>query len=134
MTAHARNNSSGLGLAITIIILLAVVALGNIAIVTRADRHVEAKHGTSAREYIRKHGYTEAWYSDKREAFLLARCDDNSGMCALMFVGARGQEIDAQNFDPALLSGLLELTSYWCPRPRMLKVIARDGYRLLWRG
>jgi len=105
-----------------------VVAVGGttIEVVPRADGHVEAKHGTQARDVLRRPEPCEWHYSAGRQTVMRSRCDATT--CAVSFLGAQGRHIVAGAFDPAQMDGALELSSYFMARERRETVIRRDRY------
>lgn len=163
MTAYTCRKNSSLALPMAIVFVIAVLFLaslastlemgavsqeapieygiialpGDILLRTRADRHVETKHGVSARRFLQEKGFSEVWFSQERETFLLVRGNGN-GLCALAIVGGRGLSLPTlqrpwgRGEIRELLSGRLEITSYWVAQQRLARLVARDGYRLLW--
>ena len=127
MTASEQTHrGSGLGLVVISLIIAWFVLAGNIDVLPRADGHVEAKHGTAARDILREPGPREFHYSAQRKTVMISRCDGVN--CAVMYVGTRGMDIRPGAFRPEMLNGRLELTSHFCSLARREAVIRRDGY------
>lgn len=131
MMATSERSHSGGGLWVLAaigLIIAAFVLAGNsrLDVVPRADGHVEAKHGTAARDILRSPGPRDYHYSAVRETVMVSRCDTTT--CALMYIGARGLGIQPGTFRPEILNGRLELTSHFCSLARREAIIRRDGY------
>lgn len=135
MTAQAEQRHGGGG-ALFLLALLAFMAgfvlvsgLSAIEVQTRADNHVEVKHGPLAREVLQRPGPRDYHFSASRQTVMVSRCE--AVTCAVSYWGARGREIVVGEFHPTQMDGALELTSHFMSRGRRDVVIERDGYVLL---
>lgn len=132
MTIQVQSRHSVRAFALLCVVGLLVLAFvvmtptATIEIVPRADGHVEAKHGTQARDVLRRPEPCEWHYSAGRQTVMRSRCDATT--CAVSFLGAQGRHIVAGAFDPAQMDGALELSSYFMARERRETVIRRDRY------